>query len=92
MDLNLNANLFLFNSTVGDHYFIGDQKIEITKRTTNRIYLSNDTIVNIKTIKDKSKYLDSKSIIRNKKPYPVINQILRDIEGYLVYRIHTKYF
>lgn len=92
MDLNLNANLFLFNSTVGDHYFIGDQKIEITKRTKNRIHLSSGVIVNIKTLSDGSKFLDSRSVFRNKKPYPVIHQVLRDIEGYLIYQIHVKHF
>ena len=91
MDLNLNSNLFLFNSEVGDHYYTGEQKIEVTKRTKTKIYLSSGVIVNIKTLSDGSKFLDSKSVIRNKKSYPVIHQVLRDIEGYLVYQIHTKH-
>ena len=47
---------------------------------------------NIKTLSDGSKFLDSRSVIRNKKSYPVIHQVLRDIEGYLVYQIHIKDF
>jgi hypothetical protein len=90
MDINLNANKFLFNSNVGDYYVTGDKVIEVTKRTRTKIYLSNGLIVNIRTLSDGHKYLDSKSVVRNKKPYPVINQILRDIEGYLIYLIHIK--
>lgn len=92
MDLNLNSNLFLFNSKVGDYYYTGEHKIGVTKRTKTKIYLSSGVIVNIKTLSGGSKFLDSRSVIRNKKSYPVIHQVLRDIEGYLVYQIHIKDF
>ena len=80
MNLNLQANLFLYNGKVGDYYLSGGQRIEITRRTKKRIYLSSGIIVSIKTLWDKSLYLDSKKI----------NQVLRDIEGYLIYKIHSN--
>ena len=92
MDLNIQANLFLYNGVVGDYYLSGGKKVEITKRTNKRIYLSSGIIINIKKLTDGSSYLSSKSIIRNNKSYPIVNQVLRDIEGYLLYKIHSKSF
>lgn len=88
MDLNLNANLFLYNSEIGDYYITGDKKVSVIKKTGKRIHLSDGSIINIKTLASGYKYLDSRSIIRKGKQYPQINQILRDIEGYLIYKIH----
>jgi hypothetical protein len=90
MNLNLEANLFLYDGKVGDYYLTGNQKVEITKRTKKRIYLSSGVIVSIKTLSNGMKYLTSKSILHNNKSYPIVNQIIRDIEGYLLYKIHSK--
>lgn len=92
MDLNLQANLFLYEGKVGDYYLSGGKKVEITKRTNKRIYLSSGVIINIKKLTNNFIYLDSKSVIRNNRSYPIVHQILRDIEGYLLYRIHSKSF
>ena len=88
MDLNLQANLFIYDAKVGDFYLSGGNKVEVTKRTEKRIHFSNGVIVSIKTLSNGMKYLSSKSVIRNNKSYPIVNQIIRDIEGYLLYLIH----
>ena len=92
MNLNLESNLFLYKGKVGDYYLSGGKKVEITKRTNKRIYLSSGIIINIKKLTDGLTYLDSKSIIKKNKSYPIIHQVLRDIEGYLIYKIHSKSF
>jgi hypothetical protein len=64
---------FLLSLNVGEGY----NDVVLTKRTKKRIYLSNGNIVHIKN-GGEFLYLDGKCI----------NQILRDIEGYMVYLIH----
>ena len=88
MDLNLQANLFIYDAKVGDFYLSGGNKVEVTKRTEKRIHFSNGVIVSIKTLPNGIKYLSSKSVVRNNRSYPVVNQMIRDIEGYLLYLIH----
>ena len=88
MDLNLQANLFIYNAKVGDFYISGENKVEVTKRTEKRIHFSNGVIITIKTLPNGMIYLTSKSIVRNNKSYPVVGQMIRDIEGYLLYLIH----
>jgi hypothetical protein len=90
MDLNLQANLFIYDAKVGDFYLSGGNKVEVIKRTEKRIHFSNGVIVSIKTLPNGMKYLSSKSVVRNNKPYPVVGQMIRDIEGYLLYLIHSK--
>ncbi len=90
MNLNRQANLFIYDAKVGDFYLSGGNKVEVTKRTEKRIHFSNDVIVTIKTLPNGMKYLSSKSVVRNNKPYPVVNQMIRDIEGYLLYLIHSR--
>ena len=88
MDLNLQANLFIYNAKVGDFYLSGGKKVEVTKRTEKRIHFSNGVIVTIKTLPNAMKYLSSKSVVTKNKSYPVVGQMIRDIEGYLLYLIH----
>ena len=83
MDLNLEANKFLFELEVGKGY----DDVIVTKKTKKRIYLSNDVIIHIKKFENGLLYLDSKT---NNKKYPIINQVLRDIEGWLVYKKLTE--
>lgn len=71
----IESEKFLLNLTVGEGY----NDVIVVKRTPNRIYLSNDKIVHIKK-GNGFKYLDAKGLS--------IKQILRDIEGYLVYLKH----
>jgi hypothetical protein len=90
MNLNLQANLFVYEAKVGDFYLSGGDKVEVLKRTEKRIYFSNGVIVTIKTLPNKMIYLTSKSVVRNNKSYPVVGQMIRDIEGYLIYKNLTK--
>ena len=92
MDLNLQANLFIYDAKVGDFYLSGGNKIEVTKRTEKKIHFSNGVIVTIKTLPNGMLYLTSKSVVRKNKPYPVVGQMIRDIEGYLLYLIHCQIY
>jgi hypothetical protein len=83
MDINLEANKFLFELNVDEGY----NDVLVTKRTKKRIHLSNGVIIHIKKLDNGLLYLDSKL---NSKKYPIINQVLRDIEGFLVYKKITK--
>jgi len=90
MNLNLQANLFVYEAKVGDFYLSGGDKVEVLKRTKKRIYYSNNVIVSIKTLPNGMIYLSSKSAVRKNRSYPVIGQMIRDIEGYLIYKNLTK--
>jgi hypothetical protein len=90
MNLNLQANLFVYEAKVGDFYLSGGDKVEVLKRTEKRIHFSNGVIVTIKTLPNGMIYLTSKSVVRNNKSYPVVGQMIRDIEGYLIYKNLTK--
>lgn len=72
----IKSEIFLLSLNIGEGY----NDIVITKKTKKRIYLSNGKIVHIKDT-GKFKYLDGKNI----------KQILRDIEGYLIYKIHCTH-
>jgi len=69
----IQSEKFLLSLNVGEGY----NDVVLTKRTKKRIYLSNGNIVHIKN-GGEFLYLDGK----------YINQILRDIEGYMIYLIH----
>lgn len=77
------AHMFIFNSKVGDFYYSGQDKIVVIKRTPRRIHFSNGKIITIQ--KSKSKEF----LFFNGK---YVNQILRDVEGYLLYLIHCPKF
>ena len=89
----IKANNFLFDMKVGDYYLTSSTtKVECVKRTPKKIYLSNNVIISIKQLRNGYFYLDSRSVVRHNKSYPIVNQILRDIEGFLIYKIHSKRF
>ena len=90
MDLNLEANIFLANAEIGNYYLTGGNKVVVIKRTSKRIHLSNNVIVNIKKLDNGMLFLDSKSYVRKGKSYPIIHQVLRDIEGYLIFKKLTN--
>lgn len=74
------AHQFIMDSRVGDFYMVGDKKVSVVRRTPKRIYFSNGELVVLKKTKCGSFYfLSGKQIDR----------ILRDIEGYFVYLIHS---
>lgn len=85
-DMWIEAQKYLLNLKVGEGY----NGVTVTKRTANKIHLSTGVIVSIKKSDAGFLYLDSRSVIRGKKPYPIISQVLRDIEGYLIYLIHSQ--
>ncbi len=89
-DINVEANRFMYGSKVGDFYMVGQEKVEVVKRTHKRIHFSNGAIVSIKTLSNGMKYLSSRSVVRHNKSYPIVNQMIRDIEGYLIYKIHSN--
>lgn len=79
----IDSHNYLLNMTVGDFYLSGGNKIEVVNRTKKRIKFSNGNLVHIKN-DGKCYYLDSKCV--NKKSMGIHIQILRDIEGYLIYQ------
>lgn len=90
MDLNKEANLFLYKASVGDFYMDGNTKVSVLKRTPKQIHLSNGIIVYIKKTNNDVLYLHSRGVKRNNRTYPLVNQIIRDIEGYLIYKRLTE--
>lgn len=73
------AHQFILDSQIGDYYMDGEKKVSVVKRSPKRIYFSNGELVSIKKSDYGFYYLSGKSV----------NQILRDIEGYFIYLIHS---
>lgn len=78
-DLWFKSHIYLLNSKVGDNYNNGTDVISVIKRTPRRIYLSSGDIVHV-VKRDFGFFLSGKRI----------NDILRDIEGYFIYQIHSN--
>lgn len=78
-NLWIKSHRFILNCLIGDHYFSGDNKISVVKRSSKRIYFSNGEIITIKKSDHGFYYLSGKNV----------NQVLRDIEGYFLYKIHS---
>jgi hypothetical protein len=90
-DINVEANRFMYGAKVGDFYMVGQEKIEVVKRTPKRIHFSNGNIVSIKTLSNGIMYLSSRSVVSHNKSYPIVDQMIRDIEGHLIYKIHSNH-
>jgi hypothetical protein len=87
----MEAHRFLLNLDVGDGYMTSTTtKVICTSRTNKTIRFNNGDIIRLKKLPNDLFYLSSKSIVRKNKSYDRIGQILRDVEGYLTYRIHSK--
>ena len=86
MNLWEKAHSEIYNSKEGDSW----GNIKVVKRTSKKIYLESGLIITIKDSKYGFQYLASKSVKRGTRSYPLVDQILRDIEGYLIYKIHSK--
>ena len=71
------AHQFILDSKVGDFYSSGGEVVSVIRRTPKRIYFSNGKVVTISKY-DNFFHLTGKSVM----------QILRDIEGYLVFLKH----
>lgn len=76
------SHKFVLNSNVGDFYMSGGHKVFITKKTAKRIYFSNGEIITLKYSDGGFYFLSGEKV----------DQILRDIEGYLVYLKHISVF
>jgi hypothetical protein len=74
------AHHFIFDSKVGDFYMQGDKKVSVVRRSPKRIYFSNGELVSIKNSKYDFFYLSGRNV----------DNVLRDIEGYFIYKIHSK--
>jgi len=70
------SHQFLLNMSVGDFYLSGGKKYTVVKKTKKKIWFDNGDFVQLTKSKEYGfLYLKGKNV----------NQILRDIEGYLVY-------
>lgn len=81
MDTWLESHKFLLNLKLGEGFGPDDNKVTLVKKTKKTLYLSNKKIIHIKKVNNFF-YLDAKG--------NSINQILRNIEGFLIYNIHAK--
>ncbi len=91
MDMFTKAHLFLYYIKEGKGYKTStDSNVVCVKRTNKKICLSNGVIVHLKE-KNGMLYFATASIVRGYKRYEILNQILRDIEGYLIYKLQTKH-
>ena len=91
MDTWTAAHMFLFDIKDAQGYKTStDTKVVCVKRTKKRIYLSNNIIIHLKE-KNGMKYLASGGFGKYHKRHEYLNQVLRDIEGYLIYKIHSGF-
>jgi len=79
-NLWLKSHNIILDMKVGDFYETGDHRVSVIKRTPHRIHFSNGYVVTI----SKSSY--GFYHLMGKK----VNQILRDMEGYLVFLKHSQ--
>ena len=91
MDMFTKAHIFLYYIKEGEAYKTSvDSEVLCVKRTKKKIILSNGVVVHIKK-RHGNEYFHSASFVRKHKRYEYLNQILRDIEGYLIYKLHSNF-
>mgnify|MGYP003346258113 CR=1 FL=1 len=80
----LDAHKFLLDIEVGNSY----NDVSCIKRTDKKIYLSTGVVVTLKKIKGTSMYYltSNKKVSKGNRKYDYIDQILRDIEGFLIFK------
>ena len=89
MDMFTRAHIFLYYIKEGQGYKTSvDSEVTCVKRIKKKIILSNGVVVHIKK-KNGNEYFHSASVVRKHKRYEYVMQIIRDIEGYLIYQIQT---
>ena len=77
-NLWMKSHNFILDSKAGDYYLTGGSKIQVVKRTPKRIHFSDGKIITVSKSKYGFYYFSGK----------FINQILRDVEGYFLYKLH----
>ena len=75
------AHKFILDSKVGDFYISGGDKVSVIKRGPKKIHFSNGNTITITKSKFGFLYLTGKKV----------DQVLRDIEGFFIYSIHSNY-
>ena len=80
-DLWLKSHQFILNSNVNDFYESGGYRNVVVKRTARKIHFSNGDVVTISKSKYGFFHLTGKNV----------NQIIRDIEGYLLLLKHQVF-
>jgi hypothetical protein len=75
------AHQFILESKIGDFYLEGDKKVSVVRRSPKRVYFSNGELITLRESKNKEFfYLSGRNV----------DQVLRDIEGYFLYKIHSR--
>mgnify|MGYP003349543510 CR=1 FL=1 len=88
------SHRFILSLEEGDTFFLGEKEHKVIKRSLSKITLLIDGEkfnVLLKKCNDFF-YLHSKSVKTGNRSYPLINQLLRDIEGYIIYLNHIHMF
>jgi len=86
------SHRFILSLKEGDTFFLGEKEHKVIKKTLSKITLLIDgEKFNILMKKcDDFFYLHSRSVKSGNRSYPLINQLLRDIEGYIIYLTHVR--
>lgn len=91
MDTYTKAHMFLYYLKEGKGYKTSvDTKIICVKRTNKKILLSNGVKIYLKK-RNGMLYFSSASIVRGHKRYEYLEQVIRDIQGYLINKIHANF-
>ena len=89
-DMWILAHKYLLDMNVGDYYMTSTtDKVECTTRKKSKIKLSNGLQVTVKKSGDMV-YLTSGSFRCKNRSYNRIDGILRDVEGYLIWKKLTN--
>jgi hypothetical protein len=90
MDTWTQSHIFLFELKEGKGYKTStDNKVVCVKRTKKKIYLSNNIIIHLKK-RNGMKYLASGGFAKYHKRYEYLNQVLCDIEVYIICKTHSR--
>lgn len=86
------SHRFILSLKEGDTFFLGEKEHKVIKITSSKITLligEDKFNILLKKCNDFF-YLHSKSVKSGNRSYPLINQLLRDIEGYIIYLTHVR--
>lgn len=86
-DAWIQAQKFILSLKEGDEFYMGEEKLKVLKVTNYKISLSinNKPFDILKKHYDEFFYFHSKGIRIRNKNYPLVNQLIRNVEGYIVY-------